>query len=165
MKKFLYKFICFLLIGFCLLTLVFAQANQLNASDDAYKIFAPSDINWINGPDALPKGSQIAILEGNPMKEGPYTIRIKLPSGYIIPPHFHNGIEHVTVISGTLNVGMGDNFNKKNSKTLPQGSFAYIQPLHHHFAFTDSGAVIQLHGIGPWTITYLNPKDDPRNNS
>lgn len=163
MKNILYKSAFCLLVAISSLNIALANEIQSNATGAA--IFSPSDIKWTNGPDALPKGAKIAVLEGDPMHEGPYTMRLKLPVGYSIPPHFHEGVEHITIISGNFNVGMGDNFDKKNTKKLLQGSFGFIEPKHHHFAFTESGVVIQLHGIGPWSITYLNPKDDPRNKS
>lgn len=126
-------------------------------------IFTPADIKWKDGPDSLPKGAKIAVLEGNPALAGPFTIRLKFPADYRIPPHWHPVIEHITVLSGTFYVGMGDHFDKKAAVRLPTGSFAYMMPEMHHFAFTQEPAVLQLHGMGPWGITYVNPKDDPRN--
>jgi quercetin dioxygenase-like cupin family protein len=86
-----------------------------------------------------------------------------MPAGYQIPPHSHPVPEHVTVISGTFNVGLGDSFDKAKGNKLAAGSFGFLAPEMHHFAFADEEAVIQLHGDGPWRINYLNPADDPRN--
>lgn len=131
-----------------------------------HQIFTPKDIQWINGPDSLPKGSQVAVLEGDPSKEGPFTLRLKMPANYRIPPHWHPIIEHITIISGTLYVGMGDKLDQKITTALPTGSFAYMMPNMHHFALTKgNGAIVQLHGNGPWGITYIDPKDDPRKSS
>ena len=127
-----------------------------------HAIFTPKDIQWQEGPTSLPKGAKIAVLEGNPAAEGPFTIRLKFPANYRIPPHWHPVIEHITVLSGTFYVGMGDQFDKKNAVKLPAGSFAYMMPEMHHFAYTKDPVVLQLHGMGPWGITYVNPKDDPR---
>lgn len=137
-------------------------ALENNSSPD-HTIFIPKDIKWTTAPDVLPKGAEISVLEGDPSKNGPFTLRLKLPTNYRIPPHWHPVIEHVTVISGTLYIGMGDKFDEKLAKELTMGSFAYMQPGMRHFAFTHSPAIIQLHGIGPWGITYVNPQDDPRN--
>lgn len=163
MKNSLIKSAFFLLFAIGSLNIALANENQQNATASA--IYTPTEIKWVIGPDFLPKGTKISLLEGDPRHEGPYTLRLKLPAGYIIPPHFHEGIEHVTIISGSLNIGMGDKFDKKNTTKLTQGSFGFIEPKHHHFAMTENGAVIQLHGIGPFSITYLNPNDDPRNKS
>jgi hypothetical protein len=132
-----------------------------NHSDN--KIITPNEMQWTVGPDALPKGAEMVVLEGNPAKAGPFTLRLKVPADYKIPPHWHPVVEHVTVISGTFYMGMGDKFDEKVATEMPVGSFAFMQPKMHHFAFSHDAAVIQLHGVGPWGITYLNPKDDPRN--
>jgi hypothetical protein len=123
----------------------------------------PKDIKWVNGPDALPKGAKVAVLEGDPAMEGPFTLRLKLPANYRIPPHWHPVIEHITVLSGTFYVGMGDKLDPKQATALPVNSFAYMAPEMHHFAFTKGEVIIQLHGMGPWAITYIDPNDDPRN--
>ena len=134
------------------------------------KAYTADDVKWSAAPNALPAGAQIAILEGDPMKAGPYTMRLKMPNGYKIPPHFHSKNEHVTVLSGTVHVGMGDSFDEKNMKSFGGGSFAVIEAGQHHFAmakndmmFKGKDTVIQLHGEGPWEIHYVNPSDDPRN--
>ena len=126
-------------------------------------IFTPGDIHWAPAPNMLPAGAKLAVLEGDPTKEGPFTMRLWMPKGYQIPPHSHPAPEHVTVISGTFNVGMGDSFDKTKGGKLPAGTFAFLAPGMHHFAFTDEDAVIQLHGIGPWQINYFTAADDPRN--
>lgn len=159
------KFAIVLAASLCGLALIspstiFAMENS-SSSDHA--IFLPQDIKWQDAPDSLPKGAQLAVLEGNPSEAGPFTMRIKMPANYRIPPHWHPIIEHVTIISGTLYIGMGDKFDEKLAKKLPMGSFAFMAPEMHHFAFTHTPAIIQLHGMGPWGITYVNSQDDPRN--
>jgi quercetin dioxygenase-like cupin family protein len=89
-------------------------------------------------------------------------MRLRMPAGYRIPPHFHAFDEHVTVISGTFYVGMGEAFDMAKASELPTGTFAALAPGVRHFAFTRSETVIQLHGTGPWGLTYVNPADDPR---
>lgn len=139
---------------------LFALNNNANAN---HAVFVPKDIKWATGPDALPKGAEVVILEGDPSKSGPFTLRLKVPANYRIPPHWHPVIEHVTVISGDFYIGMGDKFDEKVAIEMPTGSFAYMQPKMNHFAFTHEPAIVQLHGNGPWGITYVNPQDDPRN--
>lgn len=122
-----------------------------------------SDLKWSDGPGSLPKGSKVAVLEGNPSKEGAFTIRLKIPANYKIQPHWHPAIEHVSVISGEFYMGPGETFDESKATRLPAEGFAVMQIGTRHFAFTkDSEATIQLHGIGPWDIHYVNPEDDPR---
>ena len=120
-------------------------------------------IQWKPGPPSLPKGAQIAVLEGNPAKEGPFVFRVKVPDGYRIPVHTHPKTERVTVISGTFNIGMGDKFDMKATKAMPAGSYGYWEADMKHFVWTKGETVVQFHGTGPWVIHYVNPADDPRN--
>ena len=124
-------------------------------------VTTPEHLNWGPAPAILPAGARLAVLEGDPSKAGPYTMRLEMPAGYRIPPHFHHADEHVTVISGAFQVGMGDTFDQGNLTTLPPGTFGVIPPGMHHFARADQATVIQLHGMGPWGLTYVNPADQP----
>jgi len=87
--------------------------------------------------------------------------RLKFPANYQVPPHSHPGIEHVTIISGTLNMGMGDMFDKTKTRALTPGSVAIMSPGTHHFVWTSEETIGQVHSIGPWSVTYVNPADDP----
>jgi quercetin dioxygenase-like cupin family protein len=121
----------------------------------------PADLKWADVP-SLPPGAKIAVIEG-PMSEAvPFTVRIKLPADYKIPAHFHPGIEHVTVISGTFNMGTGDKLDASKTMALAAGSVAIMQPKTNHFAWTKDETIVQIHGMGPWGVTYVNPADDPR---
>jgi hypothetical protein len=104
----------------------------------------------------------IAILEGNPNKEGPFVFRLKIPDGYRVPPHTHPKMERVTVISGTFNIGMGEEFNQDATMPMPAGTYGYWQPGMAHFVWAKGDTVLQFHGTGPWSIKYINPADDPR---
>jgi quercetin dioxygenase-like cupin family protein len=139
-----------------------AKAEKTAAEN--VKAFTPDKVEWGAAPTALPSGAQLGVLEGNPMKAGSYTMRLKMPAGYRIPPHFHLRREHVTVVSGNLKVGMGDKFEEGAMNSFSAGSFAYLEPQTHHFAMADGETVIQLHGVGPWGIQYVNASDDPRKN-
>jgi quercetin dioxygenase-like cupin family protein len=121
----------------------------------------PSDLKW--GPVAsLPAGAQIAIIQG-PMNEAkPFTIRLKLPANFRLPAHSHPAIEHVTVISGTFNMGTGDKLDNTKTTALLPGSVAIMQIGTNHFAWTSEETIVQLHGVGPWDVKYVNPADDPR---
>jgi quercetin dioxygenase-like cupin family protein len=121
----------------------------------------PADLKWADVP-SLPPGAKIAVIEG-PMNEAkPFTMRLRLPADYQIPAHFHGGIEHVTVISGTFNMGVGDKLDTKATRALTAGSVSIMQPGTRHYVWTSEETVVQLHGVGPSGITYVNPADDPR---
>lgn len=141
---------------------VFAYAGTVGVPVARHIALAPDEITFKPGPASLPAGSQIAILEGNPASPGPFTFRLKFPSGYTIAPHWHPVPEHITVISGTFNLGTGDVFDKARSKALPAGSFVVVQPGMHHFAWADGETVVQVHSVGPTAVNYVNPADDPR---
>lgn len=145
-----------------------AQA-QIGAPSDVdqrepHVLVKPDETRWSPGPPSLPAGAQMAVLEGDPARSGPFTIRFKAPAGYRIAPHWHPKDEHVTVISGQLHLGMGDKFDSSGGgETLPAGGFSLMPAGMHHFAWTTEETVVQLHGIGPWGINYIDPTDDPRN--
>jgi quercetin dioxygenase-like cupin family protein len=124
--------------------------------------YTPDKLQWGTAPDVLPAGSQLAVVEGDPTKPGPYTMRLKMPAGYKIAPHHHARREHVTVMSGEFKVGMGDKFDESKMNSFSPGSFAWLEPSVHHYAMAATESVIQLHGTGPWEIIYINPSDDPR---
>jgi len=123
-------------------------------------MFAPAELTWTDLP-SLP-GVKIAVIEG-PLNEAvPIMFRLKFPANYKVAPHWHPGIEHVTVISGTLNMGIGDVFDQSKTRALTPGSVAIMQPKTHHFVWTSEETIGQVHSIGPWSVTYVNPSDDPR---
>ena len=126
-------------------------------------IYSPTDVVWKDGPTALPPGAKRALLEGDSAKEGFYSMRLLFPEGYKIPPHTHPQMERVTVISGALHIGMGEKFDQSAGRALPAGSFFTMPAGMKHFAWTTGETVVQLNGIGPQSINYLNPADDPRN--
>jgi quercetin dioxygenase-like cupin family protein len=124
-------------------------------------LVAPTDLKWADVP-SLPPGAKIAVIEG-PMNEAkPFMMRLRFPANYQIPAHYHGAIEHVTVISGTFNMGLGDKLDTKATRPLGPGGVAIMQPGTKHFAWTEGETVVQVHGVGPWTVTYVNPADDPR---
>jgi hypothetical protein len=124
-------------------------------------VMAPPDIQWKDAPPTLPAGAKFALLEGDPAKAGPVTMRLKMPDGYKIQPHWHPGIEHVTVLSGTANIGVGDKFDESKGSALPAGAFSYMSPGMHHFFWTKGATEVQVHTMGPWALHYVNPADDP----
>ena len=136
------------------------EMSKTDASD--MKLYPMDGIQWKDGPASLPPGAKLAVLEGDPTKEGPFVMRLSLPNGYVVPPHFHPKVERVTVIAGTFNLGMGETFNRSATRPMKAGTFGYWPAGMRHFAWTKGKTVLQLHGIGPWSLTYVNPDDDPR---
>jgi quercetin dioxygenase-like cupin family protein len=145
------------------LTNVFGQAAAADPHATGLGIFAPADIKWVDGPPSLPPGAKMAILEGDPKKEGPFLIRLRVPDGYHVPPHTHPKTEHVTVLSGNFKIAMGDRLEASAARTLPAGTFGYWPAGMKHAVWIVGETVLQLHGTGPWAINYVNPADDPRN--
>ena len=125
-------------------------------------VFTPETIPWGPPPPFVAPGAQLAVLEGNPAgSTGDYTIRLKMPDGYRIAPHWHPQRENVTVLSGTFKVGMGDTFDQDKMGSFPAGSFAYLDPDMHHYAMASGEVIVQVHGTAPLQFNYVNPADDP----
>jgi hypothetical protein len=151
-----------LILGTVMIAVVAVALSQEATKMADHGLFAPSDIKWTDAPKALPAGAKFAVLEGNPSNPGLYTMRLSVPAGYKVPPHWHSKAEHVTVISGKFNLGMGEKFDDSKGNAMPAGTFGFLPPQMKHFAWASEATVIQLHGEGPWEITYVNPADDPR---
>lgn len=129
-----------------------------------HAFFAPPEMKWADLP-SLPPGAKIAVLEGPMSQAVPFTVRLKLPANYRIPPHWHPATERITVLSGTFYMGMGEALDTSKGVAVPAGGFAVMQPKTPHFAYTTAEPVeLQLHSTGPWGVTYINPADDPRKN-
>jgi len=132
----------------------FAQSTHL---------VVPADkVQWGPAPPVLPAGAQIAILEGNPSEKGPVTMRLKFPANYDIPAHWHTMTEHITVLSGSFHVGMGDKLDRQSSQTLEPGGFLLLPASMRHFAWVTTPTVVQINLEGPFDIFYVNPADNPQ---
>jgi quercetin dioxygenase-like cupin family protein len=129
---------------------------------DEHKVLTPNDVTWGPAPASIPKGAQAAAIYGDASKDGMFALRLKLPQGYHIPPHTHPKPEVVTLLSGTLRLGEGATAEKTNTKPLPAGSFFVMTPGMQHYVYADEETVLQLNSNGPWGLTYVNDKDDPR---
>jgi quercetin dioxygenase-like cupin family protein len=126
-------------------------------------LLTPGDLKWGPQPPGLPAGAQVAVLDGDPSKAGvPFALRVKLPDGYRVPPHWHPTDESVTVISGAMAFGMGDTLNEKGMTTLGAGGFAKMPARMRHYVIAKGATEIQVQAKGPFAVTYVNPKDDPR---
>lgn len=130
-------------------------------AEGAHVMLVPSELKWADVP-SLPPGAQIAIIEGPLGEARPITARIRFPANYRLPAHTHPVIEHVTVLSGTFNMGMGEKLDPSKTTALTVGGFAIMQPGTPHFAWTSEETIVQIHSVGPWGVAYVNPADDPR---
>jgi hypothetical protein len=157
-------------LGLGLILVLFAgmwwvrQSSSISAmaASTEKNAFTPDAIQYGPAPSFVAPGAQLAVLEGNPLaSSGDYTVRLKMPDGYRIAPHWHPRRENVTVISGTFKVGMGDRFEENSMLTFPAGSFAYLDPDMHHFAMASGEVVVQIHGMSPVQFNYINPDEDP----
>ena len=144
--------------------LLLAGATPALADDMKMPVNA-SQLEWAPAPNFVPEGAQFVVLSGDPSKEGPYVVRLKLPAGYKIPAHNHPTTEMVTVISGDFHLGMGDKLDEAKSMPLTAGGYAEAPAKMNHYAWASSPTVVQVHGQGPFAITYVDPADDPRNRS
>jgi hypothetical protein len=140
-----------------------AQDKSATTKREAVTI-APADVKFGPAPPVLPIGAQLAVLHGDPSKKGPFTMRLKVPEGYKIAPHWHSNDEELTVISGTLLLAMGDKAGE-NAHTLTAGAYHFLPAKMHHSASTKGETVVQVTGNGPFDIHYLNPADDPSKKS
>ena len=137
-----------------------AVPSVVTAADD-HKAVSAEQLQWKQHP-ALPKGTEVAVLSGDPSKEGPFVLRLRFPAGLKVPPHTHPGDENGTVLSGTFNIGMGETFDESKGQSVEAQGFILVPKGTVHYAWVDEDTLIQFHGIGPSAITYVNPADDPR---
>lgn len=122
----------------------------------------PPGVSWGPAPAVFPRGAEMAVLQGDPGGTALFTVRLRFPDGYRIPPHTHPTDEHVTVIGGTFRVGMGATVEPAGMLTLGAGGFVTAPANHAHYAVARGRTVVQVHAAGPFAMTYVNPADDPR---
>jgi quercetin dioxygenase-like cupin family protein len=143
-------------------TLLLASLPLSSLAKDQHAIVQPDAIEWGAAPPVLPPGGQLAVISGDPGKPGPFVVRFKAPAGYQIPAHTHPTDENVTVISGSIHIGMGSKLDTGKGEKLPAGGFARLEKGMPHYAWFSEPGVVQIHGIGPVEFTYVDPADDPR---
>jgi quercetin dioxygenase-like cupin family protein len=140
----------------------FLVAQEGEKAKQEHTILAAEDVKWGDGPASLPSGIMAAVLDGDPKKEVVFTMRLKVPAGCEIQPHWHGGYERVTVVSGSIHLGLGERFDESKARKLSAGAYFSLPPKTAHYAYAREETVIQISTMGPWTITYVDPKDDPR---
>ena len=148
-------------MGLTLCSTLFAL-DEKPLTKSEHVMFTGSDLKWGDAPPALPAGAKLAVMSGDPGKEGMFAIRLQMPAGYKIPAHTHPTDEIVTVISGTCSFGMGPKYDDASAKEMPAGAYLVLPAGMQHFAGTKAGCVVQVQSTGPFQVTYVNPADDPR---
>jgi quercetin dioxygenase-like cupin family protein len=138
-------------------TIALAQGNTTSS----HVLLTAPELKWGDPPPVFRKGARMAVVSGDPGKAGPFVVRLKLPAGYKVAPHWHPTDEHVTVLAGSLALGMGEKFDAATMKTLSAGGYGLLPAEMRHFAMAKTAATIQVHGTGPFVLNYVNPADDP----
>ncbi|MBI5197186.1 MAG: cupin domain-containing protein [Nitrospirae bacterium] len=140
-----------------------AVAQQAKAP--SHVLVTAAELKWGEPPPVLEKGASFTVVSGDPGKADTFVVRLKMPAGYKIAPHWHPTDEHVTVVSGTFALGIGEKFDKTTMKDLPTGGYAFLPADMRHFAMATTEVTIQVEGPGPFVLTYVNPADDPSKRS
>jgi hypothetical protein len=122
----------------------------------------PASVSWGPAPPGLPPGAKLAVLVGDPANPNPFVIRAQVPAGYRVPPHWHPTIENLTILTGTVALGMGETWDDRALTELPPSGYAVMPAESRHFFLAKTAATFQIHGVGPFAITYVNAADDPR---
>jgi quercetin dioxygenase-like cupin family protein len=157
-------FLIVLVAAFTFGAVLMAQDSSMagRGAMSSHVAIQPDQIKWGPAPPGLPPGAMMAVLDGDPGKDGLYVLRAKFPAGYRIPAHWHTNAEHITVLSGNFYAGAGDKLDKAQATKLGAGGYLGLPGKMHHFAYCEEETVVQIHGMGPFDITYINPADDPR---
>lgn len=141
-----------------------AVAPPLSAQEAHHTVTAVDEVAFGPAPPFLPEGAEIAVLYGDPGADGEFVVRLRFPAGYAIPAHSHTMDEIVTVVSGQLGLAAGDKLDREAAPLLAPGGFAMLPAGMNHFAWAEEETVVQLNGMGPFEITYVEDSDDPRIN-
>ena len=124
-------------------------------------MLAPGELKWGDAPPSLPPGAKMAVVQGDPTQAQPFVVRAQVPAGYRVPPHWHPGVENLTILSGTVALGMGETFDESKMTTVPVGGYASLPAEMRHYFMARTAATFQVHGMGPFVVNYVNPADDP----
>jgi hypothetical protein len=150
-----------ILVASTILALAAAGVAVAQGTASQHVMVEGKELKWGPPPPVLEQNAKFTVVSGDPGKAGLYVVRLDMPAGYKIMPHWHPTDEHVTVLSGSFSLGMGDKFEPSTMKTLPQNGYALLPAEMRHYAMAKSRAVVQVHGMGPFQLTYVNPGDDP----
>lgn len=138
-------------------------ASPGQAHEPHHTVVPGDAIEWGPAPPSLPAGAQAARLLGSPAEEGPFVLRLKFPAGFVVPPHVHSKDEFIVVLTGDLVIQSGERVDPAALKGMPTGTFFHLPSGMPHYLFAETESVVQLNGMGPFDVKYIDPKDDPRN--
>lgn len=137
------------------------NADSTPQASSSHVMMAPGDLTWTDPPPGLPPGSRLAVISGDPTQAQPFVIRAQVPAGYRVAPHWHPGDENLTILSGTVALGMGEQFDESAMTSIGPGGYAALPADMRHYFLAKSAATFQVHGMGPFVVNYVNPADDP----
>ena len=140
---------------------LFLVGSAIASAQEIAKPIAESEIKWGPAPPFVPPGMEVAVMSGDPSKEGPFSIRMRAPANYVFPPHSTPAAETITVLSGLLYIGVGDTFDRTKAKRMAVGSFVELPGKISHYSWNPSEVIVEVHSIGPSPVSYANPADDP----
>jgi hypothetical protein len=138
------------------------KTNHIKTSAAVEDSAGPGVLHWGPQPPGLPAGARAAVVRGDPSKSGPFTVRVDLPDGYQVPPHWHPTSERLRVLAGTLLVGDGREWSDKSLRPLPAGQETTVAAKHAHYVQAKGKTMLEIRSTGPFEITYVNTADDPR---
>jgi quercetin dioxygenase-like cupin family protein len=142
--------------------LAFLAIGAGPATAQTHKMVKPSELQFGPAPPGLPPAAQLAVLDGDPTKAGFYVVRLHFPDGTKLRPHWHSKDEHLTIVSGSFTMGMGEQWTPAEMHVLPPGGYMSLPAGERHYAQAKGDTVVQVEGQGPFDITYVNSADDPR---
>ena len=145
----------------CAVALVAIAGTAIGQGGSTHVMTKPSELKWGPPPPVFDKAATFTVVSGDPGKSGLFVVRLQMPAGFKIAPHWHPTDEHVTVLEGTFALGMGETFDTAAMKELPAGGYALLPAEMRHYAMAKTKATVQVHGMGPCQLTYVNPADDP----
>src|SRR5688500_20337598 len=115
----------------------------------AHTLLPAGELKWGDPPSVSEKGMSFTVVSGDPGKAGRFVVRLRMPAGYKIAPHWHPTDEHVTVLSGTFALGMGEKVDESSMTSLEADGYALLPAEMRHYAMAKTKAVVQVHGMGP----------------
>ena len=139
-------------------TMPSASTATADAASDA-------GVTWGAAPPGLPAGARVAVVSGDPAKAGPFTVRVDMPPDYAIRPHHHPASEELRLLEGTLHLGHGAKWDEQAMKAMATDKPVTMGAKEPHFLHAANRVVLEVQSTGPFAITYVNPKDDPRTGS
>jgi quercetin dioxygenase-like cupin family protein len=137
-------------------------AEAKKGAAGAHVMLDAAQLKWGPAPPGLPAGATVAVLDGDPGKAGQFSLRVKVPDGYVVPPHWHPSTENLVVLSGTLMMGVGDKLDESSMHALGAGAYSKMPGKTNHYVRAKGETMFQIYGVGPFGINYVDPKDDPR---